>query len=127
MTTASPQMVGVLLTHSKHSSINRWAFLKNLEWCFFPFTSLFNTMTKNIQYNDIWNAHTQYKITYLYQYGKEYMYFNRNHGSVFQSIFLGNQFGVLGWYDSRSLIYLYIAILYFRFNVPQFTKLEEVQ
>ena len=46
MTTASPQIVGVLLTHSKHSSINRWAFLKNLECCFFPFTSLFNTMTK---------------------------------------------------------------------------------
>ena len=46
MTPASPQIVGVLLTHSKHSSINRWAFLKNLECCFSTFTSLFNTMTK---------------------------------------------------------------------------------
>ena len=26
MTTASPQIIGVLRTHSKHSSINRWAF-----------------------------------------------------------------------------------------------------
>ena len=50
-TTASPQIMGVLLTHSsihhsKHSSINGWAFLKEFRMVFFPFTSLFNTMTK---------------------------------------------------------------------------------